>query len=349
MGVVITAMPAKSPRIAVVRLSAIGDCIHTAPVAAALREHFPDAFLSWVVEKPGGELLRGHEALDEVVVLPRGWLKSPRIVWQLRRQLRAMRLDVAIDAQGLTKSALAAWLSGAPRRIGYGGRWARELSPWLNTERVDPGDGHAVDRSLGLLRPLGIETPAVHFQLPQHAADRAAAEAILRQTNLSGKFALISVGAGWPSKVWPADRFAEVAKHLGSVHGMPTLVLWGNPAERGRAEHIVATAAGHAVLAPKMTLPVLAAVARRAALFLGCDTGPMHLAAAVATPCVALYGPWPAEKHAPYGPQHVTVQKMCCEGTTRQRRRASSIYMEAISVADVCAACVQVLQRGVSR
>ena len=90
-----------------------------------------------------------------------------------------------------------------------------------------------------------------------------------------------------------------------------------------------------------MTLPVLAALARRAVLFVGCDTGPMHLAAAVGTPCVALYGPWPAEKHAPYGPQHVTVQKMCCQGSTRQRRKASSMYMEAIDVPSVCAACDQ--------
>ncbi len=94
-----------------------------------------------------------------------------------------------------------------------------------------------------------------------------------------------------------------------------------------------------------MTLSQLAALARRARLFVGSDTGPLHLAAAVGTPCVGLYGPWPAEKHGPYGPQHVTVQKMRMEGSTRQRRRAPPLYMEAISVADVCDACRQILTR----
>ena len=95
-----------------------------------------------------------------------------------------------------------------------------------------------------------------------------------------------------------------------------------------------------------MSLTVLAALIRRARLFVGSDTGPLHLAAAVGTPCVALYGPWPAEKHGPYGPQHIAIQKMRFEGSTRQRRRASSIYMEAIDVESVCAACDQILARG---
>ena len=162
---------------------------------------------------------------------------------------------------------------------------------------------------------------------------------MLRQLRLGDSFAVINVGAGWPSKVWPAARFAAVAAHLGAAWSLPSLVVWGNEEERRSAEQVAAGSQRHALLAPKMTLSQLAVLARRARLFVGSDTGPLHLAAAVGTPCVGLYGPWPAEKHGPYGPQHVVVQKMCMEGSTRQRRRAPPIYMEAIGVADVCDAC----------
>ncbi len=333
------------PRILIVRLSAIGDVIHGMPIACALRERFPRALLVWVVEERAAELLQGHEALDELIVLPRGWLRRPRLVWQLRRRLRAARFDLALEAQGLTKAAAAAWLSGAKRRIGFGGQWGRELSPWLNTELVDASDRHAVLRNLALLEPLGISAPAVRFQVPQRAADRETAAALLGQLGLGEAFAMITVGAGWPSKLWPPERFAAVAAELGDAWTLPSLVVWGNEEESRRAEQVVAGSQGHARLAPKMTLSQLAALARRARIFLGSDTGPLHLAAAVGTPCVGLYGPWPAEKHGPFGPQHVVVQKMRMEGSTRQRRYAPPIYMEAISVADVCDACRQILSR----
>ena len=105
-------MENKSPRILIVRLSAIGDVIHTLPIVCALREHFPQAFLAWVVEERSAGLLQGHDAIDELIALPRGWLKSPRGVWQLRRRLHELRFDAALEAQGLTKAAIVAWISG---------------------------------------------------------------------------------------------------------------------------------------------------------------------------------------------------------------------------------------------
>jgi lipopolysaccharide heptosyltransferase I len=326
-------------RFLIVRLSAIGDVIHGMPIACALRKRYPDAMLAWAVEQRAADVLEGHPALDHRIVLPRGWLRSPSTVWRLRRQLRSLRFDVAIDAQGLTKSAVAAWLSGARRRIGLGGRWGRELSPWLNTERVEADDLHAVDRSLRLLRPLGIESPEVRFDVPDPPSAAAAADAIVHTEGLDAGFVLFTSGAGWPSKLWPTDRYAAVAAHLGRNWGLPSLLIWGNAEEHARAEQIVVRSEGFARLAPKMTLLELAALARRARMCLGSDTGPLHLAAAVGTPCVGLYGPWPAAKHGPYGPQHVTVQKMVLDGSTRERRHASSIYMDAIDVSSVCAAC----------
>ncbi len=335
----------KTPRILIVRLSAIGDAIQTMPVACALRERFPDAFLAWAVESRAAALLRGHEALDELIELPRGWLKSPGGVWRLRRRLRDLDFDTTIDVQSLTKSAILAWLSAARVRIGFGNPGGRELSQWFNNRRVDPGAIHAVDRYLELLRPLGIQSPAVRFQVPEHEAERAAAEKMIAELGLAAGFAIINPGAGWPSKLWPTDRYAAVARHLGDTWHLPTLVVWAGQDEQTMAEQI-ANAAGTTVhIAPPTTLPQLAAVARRAKLFIGSDTGPLHLAAAVCTPCIGLYGPWPAARHGPYGPQHIVLQKMSLEGSARARRTAPPIYMESITTEMVCEACDQILKR----
>jgi lipopolysaccharide heptosyltransferase I len=338
----------RSPRILIVRLSAIGDVIQGLPVLNALRDRFPRAMLAWVVEERAAELLRGHQALDELITLPRGWLGSLTTVRRLRRRLRALEPEIAIDVQGLTKSAVAAWLSGAGRRIGFGGRQGREFSKWFYTERLRPASQHRIECYLDLLRPLGIESPDVRFEIPDHRADRVAAKEVARQAGCQRGFCLINPGAGWPSKRWPLGRYAAVARHLDQTWGLPSMVIWTGVQGRAWADQIVCEADGHARLAPEMSLARLAALCRRARLYLGSDSGPLHLAAAVGTPCVGLYGPWPAETHGPYGPGHVAVQKMVCRGSTRKRRNASSKFMEAIDVESVCEACDRILRREAS-
>jgi lipopolysaccharide heptosyltransferase I len=332
-----------TPRILIVRLSAIGDTIQTMPVACALRDRFPQAFLAWAVESRAAALLRGHPAIDELIELPRGWLKSPGGVWRLRRRLRALRFDVTVDVQSLTKSALLAQLAGAPRRIGFGNPGGRELSRWFNNERVDPKAAHVVDCYLELLRPLGIESPAVRFDVPEREEDRAAADAIVRQLAVDAGFAMVTPGAGWPSKLWPAERYSAVVRHLQGAWGLSTVVVWAGGSERLLAEQIAASAPT-ACVAPPTTLPQLASLARRARLFIGSDTGPLHLAAAVDTPCVGLYGPWPASRHGPYGARNIALQQMIFEGPTRRRRTAPPIYMESITTEMVCEACDRILR-----
>jgi len=329
----------------IVRLSAIGDVIHAMPLVCALRERFPEGFLAWVAAEPAATLLRGHEALDELIVLPRRWLKSPRRIWDLRGRLRALKPDVAIDAQGLFKSALAAWLSGAPRRIGYGDHWGRELSRFFHTDLIYTRTKHTVDRTLELLRPLGIDNPQVQFRVPLEQPEREATARILRDGGIQGPFVIINAGAGWPSKLWPPERFAAVAQHIGQEWRLPVLVVWAGNDERALAERIVAGSGSHARLAPATTLRELGALAEQARMFVSSDTGPLHLAVAVGTPCVGLYGPWPAEGHGPYGPGHVVIQRMTIHGTSHERRHASSALMEAIDVPSVCAACDEVLGR----
>lgn len=345
-----TAFSSVSPRILVVRLSAIGDVIHGVPVLCALRSALPEAFLAWIVEGRAGDLLEGHPALDAIVRVPRGWLKSPSEVWRLRRRLHEFRFDTAIDLQCLTKSAIAAWLSGAPRRIGKGGEDGRELSRWIHNELVACGGRHVIEHYLDLLKPMGIESPNVWFDLPESERDgRMATELLVHSGLRPRRFAIVNPGAGWPSKVWPAERYGELAKLLFAEHGLTTLAVWGIPGELPLAEAIVSASGGHARLAPPTSMTELGALCRRAAIFVGSDTGPMHLAVAVGTPTISLHGPSKAEWCGAYGPDNIRLQVRYEEGSALERRKADDSAMRAITVEMVADACNTLLGRKMAR
>jgi heptosyltransferase I len=331
-------------RVLIVRLSAIGDVLHGLPVLCALREALPTAHLAWLVEGRGADLLEGHRALDELIAVRRRWLKSPRAVWELWRRVRG-RFDVTIDVQGLSKSAVAARLTGARRRIGFAPPDGREISPWLNNVLVRPTATHVVDRNLELLTPLGIKPAGARFDLPERAEDGRWAEQVIGQAIGASRFALINPGAGWPSKLWPPERFAAVAAHLGRQQGLASLAVWAGDEEHAWAKQIVAGSGGWARLAPSSSLRQLAALARRAQLAVSSDTGPLHLAAAVGTPCVGLFGPMPAERNGPYGGEHISIQVARLSGSSRERRQANNDTMLAIDVGRVVAACDTILAR----
>lgn len=339
--------PQKSPRILIVRLSAIGDVIHGIPVLCALRDAYPHAYIAWIVEGRAGDLLVDHPALDELVRVPRGWLKSPRQVLRLRRRLRRMRFDVTIDLQCLTKSAVTAWLSGAPRRIGKAGKDGRELSRWFHNELLQLGGEHVIDHYLEMLRPLGAGGGAVRFDLPEQELDRTTIKRFLSGSGLpTRQFAILNPGAGWPSKIWPAERYGELARYLKRAHSLRSIAVWGTADERLLAETIVRESGEDALLAPPTTMTELAALCRRATLFVGSDTGPMHLAVAVGLPTISLHGPSRAEWCGAYGAGNIRLQVRFEEGSALERRRADDSAMRAISAEMVAEACDAILARG---
>jgi len=337
--------PSDSPRILIARLSAIGDTILTLPVACALRSHFPHAYLAWVVEQKSSGMVLGHDCLDDVFVLPRGWFTKPKGVLAASRLLRPRQFDVTIDCQGLTKSALACRLSGARRRIGFRGKHGRELSPWLNNELVRPSQPHALACALELLAPLGIHHPPVVWSLPVDDASRKRMRHVVAELHLGDGYAMINPGATWDSRLWVWDRFGSVAEYLGERHQLPTLVVWGSGRERQWAERIVAASAGHAILAPRTTLFELAALIDGARQFLTSDTGPMHMAVALGTPCISLHGTTRAEVSGVYGPPHAAIQVEYQAGSHRARRRADNRAMRLITVDMVCEQCDSLLHR----
>src|SRR6267378_4022509 len=289
-------------------------------VAEALAAAFPRARLAWLVERREAALLRDHPALDEVIdVDTRAWrsARTPgqvvevvRGVIALRRRLRAAGFDVALDLQGLVKSGAVARITGASLRIGFAAGWSRErLSALFTNRRVTPPPEarHVVDQYLSLLAPLGVTVAPgrARFRL----ATRAAAESRIDDFFVGVGFkprhrlVVLNPGAGRTNKRWPVARFRALAERLCHEAGAQVLVLWG-PSERDAARAIAEIPAPRPALAPPTDLDELTAVARRASVMVAGDTGPLHLAAAVGTPCVGLYGPTSAARNGPYGGGH---------------------------------------------
>tara|TARA_R110002073_G_scaffold256799_6_gene419375 strand:+ start:6783 stop:7829 length:1047 start_codon:yes stop_codon:yes gene_type:complete len=327
------------PRILISRLSAIGDAILTLPVACALRAEFPDAYLGWVVERKAAPMVRGHRALDAVIQLDRKWFISPSGIQTARSLLRPHQFDISIDCQGNTKSALAGWVSGAHQRIGFAGKHGGELSRLLNNVRVAPAFRHVTDRSLELLSPLGLHSPSVQWDLPVSDASVVWASR-WRRTIASPRLAVLNPGGTWQSKLWEAARFAKTAHYLKQKFGYQSAVVWGTSDERLMADEIVAKSGGAAVLAPHTDLHHLAALISHADLFISGDTGPLHIAVAVGTPTIGLYGATRPGDSGPYG--QVAIQKAYERGSRRHRRNADNSAMRAITVADVCVAIDEV-------
>lgn len=281
-------------RLLVVRLGSLGDLVHALPAVAALRRAFPHAQIDWLVDRVHRDLLDLVPVISTVIVLSRanasGWLAA-------RRELRQRQYEVAIDFQGLIKSALLARLSGAQRVVGFDRRSAREpLAALFYTEAVPAGDdGHVIDKNLRLAAAVGAPSDRREFPLvaPASAPLQAVREAA------SGPFAVLNCGAAWPNKRWPAVRFGELGSWLWSVHGLRPVVLWG-PGEQEIARAIVASSGGAAIMAPATTLGDIVAICREARVMVSGDTGPTHIAGAVGTPTVALFGPTSPDRNGPW-------------------------------------------------
>lgn len=332
------------PRILLVRLSAIGDCVLTVPLVHALREQLPDAHLAWLVDERAAPLLDGLRGLDELLVIPRRWHRSLSSMLGIRRALRQREFDLTIDPQSLTKSGLLSFLSGAPRRICFASPVGRELGPWLGNVRLRPTKEHLVDKTLQMMELLRLRVPtSVRFDLPEYPGTESIVEFTRVAVGSAKQYAVINVGAGWPSKLWSADRFAAVSRFLGQDCGIASVVVWHGQ-ERDLAVEVVSQSGGHAHLAPATNLQELATLSRSARLFIGSDTGPLHLAAAVGTPCVGLYGPTVPGLCGPYGNVHRVVQPDGSVRLVRMRRKNENSWMQRIAVDHVVAACRELLQ-----
>ncbi|MDZ4852230.1 MAG: glycosyltransferase family 9 protein [Pirellulaceae bacterium] len=337
------------PNLLITRLSAIGDCMETLPLAVALKEHWPQSKLTWIVDCGVDSLLKHHPAIDQVIRIRKGFLSRPREIIGLRQQLRSLKIDISIDPQGLFKSGVIGWLSGAKHRIGFAKGQAREQAWRLYHEAVSPSSTHLVDRQLELLQPLGIFSPHVRFGWNEPRSIGLEVEKILCELNLFVQgFAIINPGASWASKRWPVDRYSTLAKKLYETTGLRSLVVWGNQDERMLAETIVSATPRATCLAPDTSLMTLSGLLKRSRMYIGSDTGPMHMAVAVGTPCVAMFGTTRAEYCGPYGSMHRPLQCRYDAGDSKYRRHTTNDAMQEIQVSDVIERCLDVASKSVA-
>ncbi len=340
-----TALMVTPRSIVVVKLSAIGDVLHGVPVAVALKRAFPGVHIGWAVEGRAADVLAGHPAIDHLFRLPRRWLTSPSAVITLRQQMRAFAPDVAIDLQGLLKSGVATWLSGARMRIGFAQPVSREHAWLAYTHAVRPVATHVIDRNCDLLVPLGIRESRPTFEMPRWPVSQERVRQWLASLHLPEPPVVINPGAGWASKRWTVERFAALARCLHRRHGIRPLVIWGGAEERAAAERIAADACGEAIVAADTSLQDLGELFRLSRLVISGDTGPLHLAAAVGTPCVGLFGPVPAARNGPYGSQHVCIEPPEAFRPVWDNRKTDTGSMTAIEVEQVVVAVERVLAR----
>ncbi|MBS1816570.1 MAG: lipopolysaccharide heptosyltransferase I [Acidobacteria bacterium] len=332
-------------RFLIVRLGALGDIVHAVPVASALRRAWPDAEIDWLVSAKHREILDLVPAVTNLIVVNdrregSGGLSLLGAV----RAMRGRRYDVALDLQGLLKSAVLARLSGARRVIGFSSQYAREpLASRFYTETYAPGGAglrqsgpiqHVVRANLGMVERLGMSAGEPEFGL--RIVRSPAVERTL--AGIGRRYALLNVGAAWPNKRWPASRFAALARALHERHGLPSLVLWG-PAERELADEVVGKAGGAATAAPQTTIADIAAFAFGAAVMVSGDTGPTHIASAVGTPLVGIYGPTRPERNGPLGRDDESVSRAAvCQCHHLRQCKLQRMCLLDIEVPEVLAA-----------
>jgi heptosyltransferase-1 len=320
----------------IVRLGSLGDVIHGIPAAAALRCTYPNARIDWLVDPLYVEFLNLVECIDRRVPFdPRDLMRGGISAWAVVRELRLTKYDAVIDLQGLLKSAFLSRLVHAHQTIGFPRTHLREpLARLFYTEAPDPGAArHVIDKNLALVAALGVADRTVRFPI---AIPRTPSVTLARERIGAAEYALINPGAAWPNKRWPPDRFGAVAAAIHRDFGLRSLVLWG-PGEESLADAVAAASGGTAEAAPPTTITDLVGLARGAKLMVSGDTGPLHIAGAVGTPIVALFGPTLPERNGPWSPRDLVVSRVSqCSCRYERRCRKAVPCIDDIGVSEVC-------------
>ena len=309
--------------ILIVKLSAIGDVIHTLPALNAIRNYYPDANITWLVEEDAAPLVIGHKALDRVIVSKRKrWLKALKSLSLLStikdvhgfiKVLRDTRYDMILDFQALLKSGILIALARGQRKIGFGkGLEHMEHSYMFLNERIPAVDMeiHALTRGMVLLNAIGIPTNEIEYKLPVSNDDCEKVDELMKRHDINGVKFLIAINpvAKWESKLWPKERFARLADMIIDEYDA-RIIFTGGSEDRHIIQDIMSAMKGRALnLAGHTTLKMLAALYEKTALVISTDTGPMHLAAAMETPVVAIFGPTAPWRTGPYGSGHRVVR-----------------------------------------
>jgi len=346
--------------ILIIRLSSIGDVIHALATVAPLKARFPDCSITWVIEEEAAGLVDCYQGIDRILVSHRKqWLKdlsrwrltqAARGILGFVRDLRQDHYDLVLDFQGLFKSGVLAFLARGTKKIGYSN--AREFSRIFYTETAPAPDfhDHAINRHLSLLRGLGVDGKPEPFSSFFNAEDRESLENVMEQEQISRQmpFVCIHPCAKWPTKLWAPEKVARLCDLLQSECCCQVLIV-GGAGERQRLQHMCSQARTQVInLSGKTTLRELACLVSQSVLMISMDSGPMHLACAVGTPVVALFGPTAPWRTGPFGTQDSIIRKQLPCGPCFQKSTCPEGHyrcMADITVEDVYKVCCNYLTK----
>jgi heptosyltransferase I len=347
-------------KLLIVRLGSMGDVLHALPGAAALRRAFPSAIIGWAVEERWSELLCASGGKNAGSGCPQKplidrlhfintvtWRKTLfsdemwKEAWTALSALRAAGYELTVDFQGAWKSAGLGLWSAAPERIGFE-RPRERPATMFYTRRVLTNVPHVVDQGLDLAAAVTQQDPSpACFPLPCSSEAESWCDAELRRHGLQD-FVLFSPGAGWGAKLWPAENYGKVASAL-AREGLASLINFG-PGEEGLACTVEQTSGG-AAQPLGCTLGELVALTRRARLFIGGDSGPMHLAAALRVPVVAIFGPTDPSRTGPYGTRSIVLRQAASTTSYTHHDRGDDV-LRSIPVGEVVRAALRLLESG---
>jgi len=330
----------------IIRLSSLGDIIHTLPAFSALRKKFSEAKISWLVEEKGKEILDFVPGIDKTIVArTQGWPIHTRKFWReisrLKKEMRGGD-QVALDFQGLLKSGLLAFLSGAEKRIGFHRKNLREpQAAWFYTERlgVMPETIHVIDKNLNLLTMMGIRENRYEFPLniPQELIKSVKEKLSRTGYNRDKKLVVYNVGAAWRTKRWFADRWAELIEMM-KRQDLFSLLLWGSEEEKALAEEVHEKTG--TPISPAFSLKEVMALVKQASLLVSGDTFALQAACALSRPVVGIFGPTNPQRNGPFRAQdkvafHEIECSYCYKRACRNPECLKKIIPE--EVAELCA------------
>lgn len=346
-------------RILIIQPSRLGDCIFCLPTVSTLRKSFPNAYIAWLVDDRCQDIVTGNPDIDEVIILHRSRLQPKQIastcryISELKHTLRSKQFDLSIDFNGLLKSGILAYLSGAKYRIGsFNTIGMRELSYLFSYEvPVLDSEQHVIDRHLAVIRYLGGTRDGTHFPIRVAEQDKQAVQDLLTTHTISKTAPLVVIhpGAGWITRRWFKDRFAQLADMLIEKHQVNVVFVGGRVGginETGLVDDILRMMHNPALnLVDKISIKQLVALLNQTQLFIGNIAGPMHIATAVNVPVIALVGPTNPATDGPYGDNAIVIRKELSCSYCRKKQCKTLTCMDNISVDEVAAAATSILSR----
>lgn len=324
-------------RILLIRLGAVRDGLMTIPLAVDAKRLWPDSTLSWVVDGEIEQVLKTHPRIDEVIRIESNWLRRPGTWRPLKRMLSEKQFDLVLDPQGVSKSAMLGWLSGAPVRLGFEQPYSKEFAAVLFTKRISPSARHRVDMYRQLLTPwTDIEIGDGSFELPPDAcAASKVGSGIEKLFGCKQPWYVIYPGAIWKTATWPMDRFSQVARHMLQNHRMPGLVVWCDADEKLVASVIAEQSDGAVEVAPQYGLRDLIELCRQTNFVITGDSNLLQIASSVDTPVISLHGPTWADEFGCYRFNEFAIQSPFPRLSNRSMRSGANSAMQAIETEEV--------------